>query len=63
MDEFRRHGAPHIVRVAVPGIAEACVPDPDERLHALLAAVIAECAAVRDEDAAVQPRPAGAMAS
>jgi hypothetical protein len=43
---FRRFGAPNTVRVAVPGIAEACVPDPDERLHELLLAVIGECAAV-----------------
>jgi hypothetical protein len=43
---FRRFGAPSTVRVAVPGIAEACVPDPDERLHDLLVAVIGECAAV-----------------
>jgi hypothetical protein len=47
VDEFRRFGAPNTVRVAVPGIAEACVPDPDERLRDLLVAVIGECAAVR----------------
>jgi hypothetical protein len=43
---FRRFGAANVVRVAVPGIAQACVPDPDERLHALLVAVIEECAVV-----------------
>ena len=43
---FRRFGAPNAVRVAVPGIAEACVPDPDDRLRELLVAVIGECAAV-----------------
>jgi hypothetical protein len=43
---FRRFGAPTAVRVAVTGIAEACEPDPDARLHDLLGAVIAECAAV-----------------
>jgi hypothetical protein len=48
VDEFCRLGAPHIARIAVPGIAEACVPDPDERLYDLLAAVIDECAAFRD---------------
>jgi hypothetical protein len=47
---FRRFGAPNTVRVAVPGIAEACVPDPDERLHELLLAVIGECAAVCDQE-------------
>jgi hypothetical protein len=41
-----RFAAPHIVRIAVQAIAEACVPDPDERLHDLLAAVIGECAAM-----------------
>jgi hypothetical protein len=60
VDEFRRFGAPHTVRVAVPGIAQACVPDPDERLHDLLVAVIDDCAAVRDravvEDAWTEPR-------
>ena len=45
-DEFRRFAAPHIARMAVEAIAEACVPDPDERLYDLLAAVIDECAAV-----------------
>ena len=37
---FRRHAAPSAVRYAVDGIARACVPDPDARLHALLAAAI-----------------------
>ncbi len=46
VDGFRRFGAPNAVRVAVPGIADACVPDPDEHLHDLLVAVIGECAAV-----------------
>ncbi len=43
-DEFHRFAAPHIARLAVEAIAEASVPDPDERLHDLLAAVISECA-------------------
>jgi hypothetical protein len=45
-DEFRRFAAPHIARMAVEAIAEACVPDPDERLYDLLAGVIDECVAV-----------------
>jgi hypothetical protein len=57
VDEFRRFGAPHAVRVAVPGIAQACIDDPDERLYDLLVAVIGECAAVRDREAA-QDAPA-----
>jgi hypothetical protein len=46
VDGFRRFGAPNAVRIAVTGIAEACVPDPGLRLHQLLAAVIDDCAAV-----------------
>jgi len=45
VDEFRRTAAPHIARIAVPAIAQACVPDPDERLHHLLAGVIDDCTA------------------
>ncbi|HEU5112541.1 MAG TPA: hypothetical protein VFU96_04430, partial [Acidimicrobiia bacterium] len=36
--------APCIVRLSVVGIAEACIPDPDDRLHDLLATVIDDCA-------------------
>ncbi|HEX4981595.1 MAG TPA: hypothetical protein VFV63_07855 [Ilumatobacteraceae bacterium] len=55
VDRFRRFGAPNTVRVAVPGIAEACVPNPDDRLHELLLNVIAECAAVCGRETAVDP--------
>ena len=41
---FCRHAAPNIVREAVLGIAEACVPDPDGILHDLLAAAVGDCA-------------------
>jgi hypothetical protein len=40
---FRRRSAPAVVRVAVDGIAEACVPDPDELLFELLTTVIQDC--------------------
>ncbi len=40
---FVSHAAPAIVRSSVEGIAEACVPDPDERLADLLAGAIDEC--------------------
>jgi hypothetical protein len=40
---YRRHAAPNTVRVAVQGIATACIPDPDRRLYDLLAAAIADC--------------------
>jgi hypothetical protein len=52
VDEFRRYAAPHVARIAVPAIAQACVPDPDERLIRLLTQVIADCAAYRDAPAA-----------
>jgi hypothetical protein len=43
---FRRHGAPNIVRCAVQGIAEACIPNADELLHDLLRDAIGDCEAV-----------------
>jgi hypothetical protein len=46
VDGFRRFGAPTTVRLAVLGIADGCVPDPDERLYELLVAVIDEVADV-----------------
>jgi hypothetical protein len=46
--EFCRNGTPQVAHTAVVGIAEACVPDPDDRLYHLLSGVIDECAAVRD---------------
>ena len=42
---FRRHSAPAAVHAAVEGIAQACVPEPDQMLHDLLASAIGECAA------------------
>jgi hypothetical protein len=45
---FGRHAAPSTVRYAVVGIAQACIPDPDERLRTLLAGAIADSAAVID---------------
>jgi hypothetical protein len=41
---FRREAAPTIVRDAVEGIAQACVPDPDGMLRDLLVQAIAVCA-------------------
>jgi len=43
---FRRHAAPHSVRIAVGGIAEACVSDPDTVLRTLLTQAIADCEAL-----------------
>jgi hypothetical protein len=42
---FRRQAAPYIVRSAVEGIAQACVPDPDAMLRELLVRAIGACAA------------------
>ena len=42
---FRRRAAPCIVRSAVEGIAQACIPEPDDLLRDLLAETIRECAA------------------
>lgn len=40
---FARHGAPAVVHNAAHGVAQACVPDVDDRLRQLLAAAIEEC--------------------
>jgi hypothetical protein len=42
---FRQQAAPTIVRNAALGIAQACVPDPDGMLRALLVQAISACAA------------------
>jgi hypothetical protein len=42
---FHRQAAPCIVRSAVEGIAQACLPRPDDLLRDLLAGTIGECAA------------------
>lgn len=41
---FQRRAAPAATRVAVVGIAEATIPDPDSLLHELLTRVIEDCA-------------------
>ncbi len=40
---FRRYAAPNTVQLAVRGIAQACVPDPDPLLRDLLADTIGDC--------------------
>jgi len=47
---FRKRAAPSIVRDAVEGIAQACVPDPDKLLYDLLVQAIDECAVWVDSD-------------
>jgi hypothetical protein len=59
---FRRQAAPCIVRSAVEGIAEACIPQPDDLLRDLLAETIRESAA-RVHSSRRPPRPAAAVDS
>jgi hypothetical protein len=47
---FRRRTAPAIVRDAAQGIAQACVPDPDTMLRALLVQAIENCASFTRHD-------------
>ena len=54
--DFRHRGAPDIVRHAVLGIAQACIPDPDTMLHDLLAAAISDCAALVQSSQGSTPR-------
>ncbi len=44
-EAFRRYTAPRTVRSAVEGIAQACIPAPDDLLRNLLAETTRECAA------------------
>ncbi|MFG1611134.1 hypothetical protein ACGFI3_00170 [Nonomuraea wenchangensis] len=43
---FRRYAAPNAVQLAVVGIVQACVNDPDALLRRLLEETIADCAAM-----------------
>jgi len=43
---FTDRTAESIIRISVQGIAEACIPDTDERLYNLLAAAIDDCTRV-----------------
>jgi hypothetical protein len=59
---FRRHSAPSVIRCAVVGIAEACVPDSDAMLHGLLAGAIEDCEAwARGEQDPIDSRPAAPL--
>ena len=53
---FRRVAAPNTVRCSCEGIAQACVPDTDSLLRAMLASAIEDCAAVVRP--AAEPAPA-----
>lgn len=40
---FQNRAAPTVARLAITGIAEACISDPDALLHELLVAVVDDC--------------------
>ena len=44
--KFTSQTAESILRISVPGIAEACIPDADARLYDLLATAIEDCTRV-----------------
>ena len=48
---FRRRSAPATVHAAAEGIAQACVPQPDDMLRDLLTGAIGDCAAGAGPDA------------
>jgi hypothetical protein len=64
--DFARRTAPRAVSCAVEGVAQACIPNPDELLYELLVGAIAECKAVvggtRTEEPAVAAQPESAVA-
>ncbi|PSL06030.1 hypothetical protein CLV30_103185 [Haloactinopolyspora alba] len=45
---FQRYAAPTAVRTSVEGIAQACIPDPDQVLHDVLAGAIEDARAFVD---------------
>jgi hypothetical protein len=59
---FRAQTAPHILNLAVEGIALACAPDVEQRLVDLLAATIADCEALITSAAASRRLAAAELA-
>jgi hypothetical protein len=60
---FRERSAPFTVHTAAEGIAQACIPQPDEMLRDLLVAAIGECAAQAARDAGPGARRGAAIAA
>jgi hypothetical protein len=60
---FRHRSAPFTVHAAAEGIAQACIPQPDDMLRDLLAAAIGECAAWAARDAGPGVRRGTAIAA
>jgi hypothetical protein len=59
---FRQRAAPFTVHTAAEGIAQACIPQPDEMLRDLLIAAISECSAWVARDAGPGARRGTAVA-
>jgi hypothetical protein len=59
---FRQRSAPFTVHTAAEGIAQACIPQPDQMLRDLLIAAIGECAAGSRRHAGPGGRRGTAMA-
>jgi hypothetical protein len=60
---FRKQVVPHIVNIAVEGIALACAPDVEQRLIELLASTIADCEALISTPAVSKHQTAAELAS
>ena len=60
---FRKQVAPHIVNIAVEGMALACAPDVEQRLIELLASTIADCEALISTPAVSKHQAAAELAS
>src|SRR5664279_1834173 len=60
---FRKQVVPHIVNIAVEGIALACAPDVEQRLIELLASTIADCEALISTPAVSKHQAAAELAS
>ena len=58
---FRTQTAPHIVSIAVEGIAVACAPDVEQLMVDLLTATITDCQALVRAEGARNAAPVGAL--
>lgn len=63
LEAFRARTAPATVRVAVVGIAEASVPDADDRLYRLLNEVIDHCRERLQPVSSTEPDPMRSVAT
>ncbi len=52
---FRRYAAPNTVQLAVRGIAQACIPDPDTLLREVLTETITDCATLIHHETTFDP--------